>query len=288
MTRRTLDPKIDVVFKMLFTDERNRDLLTTMLEDFLRPARPIKGVRVLNPELRRENITERGAIVDLLVQLDGGSRVHVEMQLSSHPFFVERALYYWARSHATQLNEGDQYAELQPTAGIFILNYNQLRTERYHTHFQLLETTGHELLTEALDLHFLELPKIPEGQVPDPSTDPVLRWGRFFAAKSDQRLRDLAMSDPILRKASDALERLSDDPIAREEAFKRQLEWSDMQARLEREHQRGIERGIIQAIERLCDSLGIELTAERKETFRNVTPDQLLTLLERLSTTRTW
>jgi predicted transposase/invertase (TIGR01784 family) len=291
MPRHTLDPKIDVVFKMLFTDERNLHLLTALLQDFLQPNSPITAVEVLNPELRRDNISDRGGIVDLLVQFDGGARVHVEMQLSSQPFFVERALFYWARAYSGQLSEGDHYGELSPTTGIFILNYYELRTESYHSTFRLLEGSTHERLSSALELHFLELPKIP-GQPPDDGADPVLRWGQFFRATSDERLQELAMSDPILREASDALQRLSDDPVAREEAFKRQLEWSNYQHSLQREREQGIEqgisRGLERAIEQMCRAFGIDMGPDRLAILRDSSADELLKLHESIATSRSW
>ena len=47
--RTLLDPKLDVVFKLLFADERNRGLLISLLTAILEPPEPITGVTVLNP-----------------------------------------------------------------------------------------------------------------------------------------------------------------------------------------------------------------------------------------------
>ena len=45
----TLNPRLDVVFKLLFADERNRDLLVSLLNAVLQPARRIVSVQVVNP-----------------------------------------------------------------------------------------------------------------------------------------------------------------------------------------------------------------------------------------------
>jgi len=48
--RRTLDPKLDIVFWMLFGAEQNRALLISLLNAVLRPAVPIESVEVLHEE----------------------------------------------------------------------------------------------------------------------------------------------------------------------------------------------------------------------------------------------
>ena len=48
--RRTLDPKLDVVFKLLFSDERNKGLLISLVSAVLKPAAPISDIEILNPE----------------------------------------------------------------------------------------------------------------------------------------------------------------------------------------------------------------------------------------------
>ena len=47
--RRTLDPKLDVVFKILFASPEAKGSLISLLTAVLRPASPIKDVEVLNP-----------------------------------------------------------------------------------------------------------------------------------------------------------------------------------------------------------------------------------------------
>ena len=41
-----LDPKLDVIFKLLFSHERNRNLLVSLLTAVLDPPEPIVGVEV--------------------------------------------------------------------------------------------------------------------------------------------------------------------------------------------------------------------------------------------------
>jgi hypothetical protein len=56
--RRTLDPKYDIVFKMLFGDPRNSGLLVKVLNDVLGADPPITEVTILNPTPAKQLVNE--------------------------------------------------------------------------------------------------------------------------------------------------------------------------------------------------------------------------------------
>ncbi len=82
MTRSTLDPKLDVVFKLLFAKPSNKRLLISLLTAILEPASPIVDVEVLDPEVAKETVAAKGTLLDLLVRLLDGRRVNLEIQAS--------------------------------------------------------------------------------------------------------------------------------------------------------------------------------------------------------------
>jgi predicted transposase/invertase (TIGR01784 family) len=88
--------------------------------------------------------------------------------------------------------------------------------------FQVHERHGGELLTGHLELHLLELPKLPRAL--DRNDEPNLAlWGKFLAAGADEELEKLAMEHPVLKQAKAALDRLSADDIARLQAEQREM-----------------------------------------------------------------
>ncbi len=215
-----LDPKLDVVFKMLFADERNRELLCALLSAVL--DQNITDIEVLNPDIPKESVSEKGVVLDIRARLTSGEHTNIEMQTTSHPGLRQRVLYYWSRSYTSQLGRGDRYVELAGAVSIFILNFEELATKRYHSVFRVLEIHDHMPLSDDLCIHVLELPKLPCAPTAAEAS-PVLRWGRFFAAKTDAELEQLAMIDLDLKRAKTALERLSADPAAQELAREREL-----------------------------------------------------------------
>ena len=60
--------KNDAMFKAIFCNENNRDLLTRLLEDILDTKVTIKKVSV--PELIKKNIYVKGKTLDVLVETD--------------------------------------------------------------------------------------------------------------------------------------------------------------------------------------------------------------------------
>ena len=301
--RQTLDPKLDVVFKLLFADPRNTDLLRSLLTAVLRPPLPITTVTVLNPEPPTEDVGDKHVVLDIRAQLEDGRQLDVEMQSQSRPAQRERALYYWARMYVSQGTPGLQYHQLEPCVVVFITNYRELASERYHSMFHVREKHDHSLLSEALELHLVELPKLPDGDG-ESEEEKLEAWGKFLRAPSDEELEKLAMSDPELRQAKEALDRLSADPVARELAQRRERDLvayqMDMGAAREEGLREGIEKGIEKGIEEgrkegctaailaLCEVFEIEISPARHERLQAAELPELERLLSTLRCKRQW
>ncbi len=233
--RTTLDPKSDVVFKLLFAAEENRDILVSLLSSVFQPEQEIQGVTVRNPEVRKQEVTDKGVYLDLLVDLDDGTRVDVEMQARGHQSVRSRALYYGTRAYQNQLTRGQDYSELCPVAVVFFTGYTETKSGYLHSEYRLLEVMRHDELTVDLSIHFVELPALRSLTAEELKRNKQLwRWARFFAARTDEELYAVAEEDEMIDQAKRALEQLSEDPHAQELArmreegrFFRQMELND-------------------------------------------------------------
>jgi hypothetical protein len=79
----------------------------------------------------------------------------------------------------------------------------------------VLEVHDHEQLADQLEIHVVELPRLPARGSPGYDREGKLAdWGRFFRAADDADLEELAMSDDVFGKAREALDELSADPYA--------------------------------------------------------------------------
>ncbi|MCX4245755.1 Rpn family recombination-promoting nuclease/putative transposase [Paraliomyxa miuraensis] len=217
---RRLDPKLDLVFKLLLT--RRAELLVHMLEGVL--GRPIRTVTVKNPEIPGVLASDKGIVLDLRVVLDDGTRVDLEMQIRLTPALTSRLVYYGARDYVDQLDRGDAYERLAPTAVIAWLAEPLFPTlERLHAIFELRERHTQLLFGDQLTIHVLQLCSSSTSTCATGYDARVERWARFLMHFDDDAEIDrLAAEDPMMHVAKQTLEELSQDPDTRRQARERE------------------------------------------------------------------
>ncbi len=169
-----LDPKLDVVFTLLFSKRENLRLLMSLLTAVLSPSSPITAVRVLDVDLSTEAVADRQVILDLLVELADGRLINVEMQCDRRGAVPNRWLYHWARLFSGRIQRGQPYSDLKPVVAIVFLDL-KTDAERFHSVHHVLEIHSRERLFDAFELHLIELPRLAShttGREPAP----LVRW----------------------------------------------------------------------------------------------------------------
>jgi predicted transposase/invertase (TIGR01784 family) len=276
-----LDPKLDIVFWMLFGAEQNRALLISLLNAVLQPPVPIEWAEVQHAEPERLAVDGKSIALDVRARLGNGEQIDVEMQTQRHPALRERALYYWARLYVGQLQRGSAYTELRRCVVVWITTFNELPEQRFHSVFSLREAHNSAPLTDHLELHLLELPKLREAL--DKNDEPSLTaWGRFLSASADDDLETLAMENPVLKQAKDALERLSADPESRVRAEQREMALISYELGLSAARRQGIQQGRAEALQRQLTLKFGPLSAEVAARMASATDDELLKWLDRV------
>jgi predicted transposase/invertase (TIGR01784 family) len=288
--RRTLDPRVDIVFNLLFGAEQNRRLLIALLNDLLQPAAPIASAEILPPGPEAGAVDDKSIYLDLRVRLQSGEQIDVEMQTRRHLALRPRVLFYWSRMYTGQLKRGQPYSGLQRCVVVLITDFDELPGPRFHSVFQARERTTCDLLTDHLEIHVLELPKLRQALVGN-DEPAVAAWCRFLSAETDSEREALAMQHPILKDAKDALDKLSADPNALEAAERRESElWFYEHGRvLDREQGRaeGRAQGKQQTLLRLLVLKFGKLPAEHQARIATSTEADLDRWLDRLVTAST-
>jgi hypothetical protein len=168
----------------------------------------------------------------------------------------------------------------------------------------VLEVTSHEPFSQHLELHVLELPKVPElSEVLDEQAE-LVRWGRFLGAVTDQEREELAMQDPAIREAKDTLDLLSADPAVQDLVQRRKqaldLYHIDLRAAEATGEARGEAKGRAEgeakgraealrvAVQRLCDVLGLELDDQKQHALAGMSDTELDALSDTLARERRW
>jgi predicted transposase/invertase (TIGR01784 family) len=143
----------------------------------------------------------------------------------------ERTMFYWSKMYTSQIKAGDTYDKLKKCITINIVDFICLKSDKVHSTFHLTEDEDRYKLTDVLEIHFLELPKIVSEDGFIEETDPVVQWMEFIDAKSKGVMEMLAEKNTKIRKAYDVLQIISKDENARMAYEAREAELRDQLTR---------------------------------------------------------
>lgn len=260
--RKLLSPKLDVVFQALFGEVGNERITKKFLEAIL--DKELEEVDLSrNIVLRRENPGDKMGILDVLVRINQEEYCNVEMQMLEKNRLIERILYYWSRIYGKNLKESDDYVELKKTIGILIVNFEikKLKKLGFHSKWKIIEERDRQLiLTEHLELHIIEIPKIYKIEKKEEGKE-LVKWLNFIENPESKKVGEYMKENEEMKEAKEKLEVMSEDEkmqilaelrlkaIRDEKAVERFGYNKGMEKGIEEGIEKGIEKGIEQGIE---------------------------------------
>ena len=263
-----LDPCLDVVSKMLLSSLECREGLIDLITCIITPPSPIVGIEILNPLIPKQVADERRIELDLLLRLDNGTQINLEMQTTTNKILPNRALYHWAKIYSAQLKVGGQHPGLRPVRSIFLVKH-PLYTADKHVAHHIIRAYREPVMVREVEhfrLDFVELSKLALASVEQPTHRTRLHlWAEFFMNATQAEAIEALMSDPIIKKTFDKLKEISamDEAqqiarmrelgmvryiLERDEAREEGLE-AGMQKGLEAGMQKGLEAGMQKGLE---------------------------------------
>lgn len=125
----------------------------------------IVSLKYLNPFNYKEHEFDKLSVLDIKAETEKGERVNIEIQVKPEVSYRKRSLYYWSKTYAETIGEAESYEELKKTIVINIMDYNAIQeSDKLHTHFKILENEENFTLTEDLQIHYLEVPKLTKNR----------------------------------------------------------------------------------------------------------------------------
>ncbi|HWQ68129.1 MAG TPA: Rpn family recombination-promoting nuclease/putative transposase [Methanospirillum sp.] len=237
-----MSPKNDFAFRLLFGDERNSDLLISLLNAILKER--IKSITIKDPHLLRAFFEDKEGILDVRAVTDAGVLIDIEIQLTDYSGMPERILFYWSKMFTSQLSPGDLYHDLKKTISVVILDYVCIPTSGFHSCFHLSDQEQCVTLTEVLEVHILELPKLDYLTEQD-KDNPLAQWMQFINASTVEELNMISEANPVIQKAYKKLEVLSQDDETRKVYEAREAALLDRALMLHSAEKAGLEKGIV-------------------------------------------
>ena len=221
-----LRPLNDFIFKKLFGEAENIDNLKSFLNAVLyNDKEKLVDLEILNEkELTTDNIQDKKGIIDVLAKTKDGTNINIEVQLTNQDNMDKRTLFYWSRIFNRGIVKGEDYSSLNKVITINILDFNYINLDEYHTIFSLRENKHMDyVLTDVLEIHFIEMPKFKKMENKNIYEDKLQRWMMFLRNDISQDELEVLMSmDNDIKKAEEKLEYLSSDPVTQELYFERE------------------------------------------------------------------
>lgn len=154
-----LKPTNDFIFKEIFGKSKNADLLKDLLQSILTDIK-IKKVEInKDVSLERKLITEKLGILDVVATLNDVTKVNIEMQVKDYNNTVDRSLFYGTGVFHENLEKGSAYEEIPRLISIWITSYDVFEEGPFHEIARLKRDYENYLLTNKLELHYIQLPK---------------------------------------------------------------------------------------------------------------------------------
>ena len=157
----------DLIFKAIFG--RETDISKTLLMDLVNAVLGLEGearitaVSHLNPYNYQLYMSDKLTMLDIKARTGDGRCLNIEIQVGRGKNHFERALYYWSELFSGQVDEGIDYEGLDKTIGIHFIDH-VLDGALLHAHsvFRLHDIDRHVQVSDLLELHFVQLPRIQD------------------------------------------------------------------------------------------------------------------------------
>ena len=237
----------DYAFKRLLGSEENKPLLQDLLECILDLApQQVIGLELMDKELTKEEFSDKTGILDVKLKLTDGTVIDIEIQASWNASFVKRTLFYWAKMYTADFKAGESYDKLHRCIAINIIADGFRLNDAIHSEYLLQEKTAHTVLTDVLEVHFLDLQaakKAKEEGKAAGKRGQLINWLRFIGATNRKERAMIATKSPVLQMLNEKIDVLTLSPTERKLYESRMKLKSDITTISETQFSAGVERG---------------------------------------------
>ena len=250
----------DFIFKKVFGKKGNESILKDLLEAILKIK--IKKIELQTEvELERELIDDKTGVLDIEATIDDNTIIDIEMQMRNQYNMKERSLFYWAGLYYTGLKKKEEYKENKRAITINIVNFDMFKEGPYHEKIELRREYKNILLTNKLEIHFIQLSKfLKEGQ--EEKDKKMWQWLTFICNKNRKEVERVMKENKEIEKANEELEYLTGDDAVRRIAFLRDKAERDYINNMSGARKAGLELGREEGIKEGEKKKTIEIAKE--------------------------
>ncbi|WP_433000319.1 Rpn family recombination-promoting nuclease/putative transposase [Treponema vincentii] len=230
----------DYAFKKLFGTEENKDIMIEFLSLVTHLSQDdFDDVRIDNNEQIPRFYNDKTGRLDIKIRLNDGRKIDVEMQNTYFDYYPKRSVFYCSKMIHEHFFSGLQYMDLKKCIAINVLNSLFKLSRKVHSVYQIRESEEQTLLDELLEIHFLDLTKLPKENLTS-----LEKWLMFIKTDSKEKRRVLAQGNPVMTKANKVMDIFYLDE---QERKRYEAAWeyeSDQLSMISESERKGLERGL--------------------------------------------
>ena len=239
-----LNPLNDYLFQKYMGEKGDEEQLLSFLNAVLsRTGKDrIASLEIIeNKTLMADIMGGKKSILDVRAVMDDGTKVNTEVQLRNVGNMDRRSLFYWSREFSKSIVRSQDYEELPNVIAINIVGKEYIPLEDFHTTFHLWEDNHKEyLLTDALEIHFVDMVKFKRIQSKDIKNNSLHRWLSFFDEDTPEEiLREVMKLETAIKKADEKIAYILNDPEALRAYEMRQMAILDYNSGMNAAERRG-------------------------------------------------
>ncbi len=268
--KKMLSPKIDVVFKMLFGEQKHERITKKLIEDVIEEK--VETIELeQTPYLWGNQADDKLGIIDVRATINGKNPIDIEMQILDNHDIEKRILFYWSKLYLKQIDRGDDYNKLNRSISIIFLDYEieKLKQLPIHTKWQIRsDKNGKTILTEDLEIHIIEIPKINRML----ENGKLKKWILFLENPEGEETKKMAEKEKEIKEAIETLEDISSDEAKERIAELRQKYIMDTKSQLRTAEEKGLKKGIKEGLKK-----GLEegIKSEKKEIAKKMLQENI-------------
>jgi len=199
----------DGIFKKVFGDEKNRDILEKLLEDTLK--RKIKVKELLMQDVPKESIEEKDKTLDVLV-LSDGEKINIELNIGTYDGLYNRNACYIFSKYVGSVKPGESYKNMDNFIQINLTSGLSKR-EPVISKYELIDIKTEKKFIKNLEIYEFNLDRIKEVCYNEGKEEYKI-LATLMCDKEE--LHDICKGDKVLEKLESEVVRMNEDDQIRE------------------------------------------------------------------------
>ena len=118
----------------------------------------IRKTTLIPNATKKESKDAKLGILDVMVEMEDGSKVNMEMQVAYFGWWSSRVLFYVSKTYSGQIREGEDYDVLKKCIHVSILDFIHFpQDKKCYRKIAFCDVETGEQYTDLMELHILEL-----------------------------------------------------------------------------------------------------------------------------------